>query len=387
MGDGAFAGAEGGDRSRGILHVLNDEWFMESTGWAFEQVAPGGNTFVAVGFDPATIRVPASAHVVGVENDRAGLQELDALIAGSRIAIFHNVSERIVGALASAPPSVLRVWSGWGGDYYGNSYDRFAGQLAPATRSVVHGAVRPTFWAGRALRAVRVSPRFHAAARASDVFSAPVPEDLAVFARRFPEFTGRYSQLNYATVEDTIATGPLPKLGSDILLGNSASPTNNHIDLLELLATTDLGDRRVIAPLSYGDPAYARSVALAGQTLLGDAFVPITGFLPLGEYNEMLAGCGTVILGHYRQEGVGNVLRALWQGARLVLDGRNPVAEHLLARGVAVGLVEQIRASGVADTPVPAGEMAARRRYLDENWSRAAVLRNVESLISMAPQG
>ena len=384
MGDDVPRGHRETEINGGIVHVLNDEWFMESTGWAFEQAAPGANTFVAVGFDPATVSVPSTARVVGVTNDRAGLGQLGDLVADSRITVFHNVSERIVDVLASDPSSVLRVWSGWGGDYYGSTYNRYAGQLAPATRRVVHGGLRPTFWVGRALRAVRVDPRFRAAAKAADVFSAPVPEDLAVFQQRFPGFGGRYSQLNYATVEDSVATGPVPALGRDILLGNSASPTNNHIDVLELLATQDLAGRRVVVPLSYGDPAYARSVVQAGQRLLGEGFVAITGFLPLDEYNELVAGCGTVVLGHYRQEGVGNVLRALWQGARLVLDGRNPVAQHLRSRGVEVDLIESIAAVGLSEEAVTSAQVAARYQYLDENWSREAVLRNAQALLALA---
>lgn len=368
-----------------ILHVLNDAWFMQTTGWAFEEVASGANTFVAVGFDPAEVSVPDTAAVVGVSDDRAGKEELHHLIAQSRVAVFHNVSLKIAGALAAAPPSVLRVWSGWGGDYYGTAYNTYADQLEPATRKVVHGAVRPTFWAGRALHSLRVTPVLRAAARAADVFSAPVPEDLAAFRRRFPDFRGVYSQLNYATIEDSIATGPLPRLGSSILLGNSASPTNNHIDVLQLIAAVDLGARRVIAPLSYGDQGYAAAVIEAGTELLGDNFVPITGFLPLDQYNELLADCGTVIMGHRRQEGVGNVLRALWQGARLVMDRRSPVLKHLRSRGVDVSSVDELPAQGLPVLNLAPEQERARDAYLQANWSRLAVRRNVEALLALAP--
>lgn len=367
-----------------ILHILNDEWFMETTGWAFETAAPGSNTFVAVGFDPAPVSVPASASVVGVAHDAAGLKQLSSMIANSRVAIFHNVSPRIAGALGSAPASVLRVWSGWGGDYYGSTFDAYAGQLAPMTRKVVHGAVRPTFWIGRALRALRVGPVLRAAAGASDVFSAPVEEDLAVFQRRFPEFRGRYSQLNYVTVEDSIAKGGRRPLGDDILLGNSASPSNNHLDVLASLAAQNLGGRRVVTPLSYGDAEYAKVVVRRGRELLGEGFVPVTDFLPLDQYNELLAECGIVILGHRRQEGLGNVLRAIWQGAHLVLNGANPVGAHLRSRGVDVGLIEELAARGLPSGAVPDVQIEARERYLDANWSRHAVLRNVEALLALA---
>ena len=358
---------------------------MQTTGWAFEEVAPGANTFAAFGFDPAEVPVADTATIVGIPDDRSGRRELDHLIAQSRVAIFHNVSLKIAGALAAAPPSVLRVWSGWGGDYYGTAYNSYADQLEPATAKVVHGAVRPTFWAGRALHSLRVTPVLRAAARAADVFSAPVPEDLVAFRRRFPGFTGVYSQLNYVTVEDAIATGPRPELGSSILLGNSASPTNNHIDILQLISAVDLGARRVIAPLSYGDQGYAAAVVEAGAELLGDNFVPVTGFLPLDKYNELLAECGTVIMGHRRQEGVGNVLRALWQGARLVMDMRSPVLEHLRSRGVEVSAVDEIPVKELPVVALTSEQERARQSYLQDNWSRQAVKRNVEALLAFTP--
>ena len=374
-----------GDVAAGpILHVLNDGWFMDVVGWAFEEAAPGANTFVAVGFDPHDVRVPHTAHVMGVGNDVAGLRELNSLIAQSRVAVFHNVSETLAATLASAPPSTLRVWSGWGGDYYGSTYDNYAGQLAPATRKLVHSAVRPTYWAGRALRALRLGPVLSSAAKASDVFSAPIPEDVSVFRRRFPGFHGRYSQLNYSTVEDSYATGSRPAFGKSILLGNSASPTNNHLDLLGLLTKIDLGSRKIVAPLSYGDPDYAAAVARAGRRLLGDRFTAITEFLPLDEYNAIVADCGIVMMGHLRQEGLGNVLRAIWQGARLVLDSRNPITRHLQAHGVDVGLVQKLTDDGFPGEPPSREQLEARELYLDENWSRRAVVKNVEALLALA---
>jgi dTDP-N-acetylfucosamine:lipid II N-acetylfucosaminyltransferase len=375
------SGRQHGHADAGIVHILNDGWFMEVTGWAFELAAPGANTFVALGFDPSEVNVPSTATVVGIANDREGRKQLEALVAGSRIAIFHSVSQKLAGILASAPPSVLRVWSGWGGDYYGSTYDHFAGQLGPRTRKLVHGAVRPTYWAGRALRALRVGPALHGAAKSSDVFSAPIPEDLAVFTSRFPKFAGRYSQLNYAIVEDSIVTPS----GRDILLGNSASPTNNHLDVLERLSAQNLGGRRVIAPLSYGDPGYALSVARAGKEMLGDAFVPLMEFLPLDEYNEMLAGCGIVVMGHRRQEGLGNVLRALWQGSALVFDSRNPIVRHLRSHGVDVEVLDELGDGGFPDVGLSAQQRQARQLYLSDNWSRAAVLRNVRALVALAP--
>jgi len=364
-----------------ILHVVTDPSFMDLTAGAFEEVAPGANTFVAVDLAPEKLHVPEAVPVEQITSDHAGLRQLEGLIAKSRITVFHSVKPKIAGALASAPSSVLRVWSGWGGDYYGNTFDSVAGLLGPATKRLVNAERRPMFWAAQAVNAVRVAPVLHAAARAADVFSAPVPDDLAIFQRRFTKFRGRYSQLNYASVEDSIATGVLRPLGSDILVGNAAAPVNNHLEMLELLAGQDLSGRRVLAPLSYGDPQYAALIASAGRELLGDHFVPLTEFLPLDAYNELLTDCGIVMIGAYRQLALGNILRAIWQGAHLVLDRRNPVVDYLRGHGVEVTLLEDVATHGLPLEPLSGVQLAANRAFLDDQWSRGTVVRNIRTLI------
>jgi len=366
-----------------ILHVVTSPSFMGFTAGAFDEAAPGANTFVGVDVAAEELRLPGAARVESVQSTRAGMRRLDALVAGSRIAVFHNVTPKIAGALAFAPPSVLRVWSGWGGDYYGTTIDSDAGLLGPDTRRLINSELRPTFWAGRILHAMRFDPVLRAAARAADVFSAPIPEDLDVFRRRFTGFRGRYSQLNYVSVEDSIALGSDRPLGSDILLGNSASPTNNHLEMLKLLAGQDLAGRRVLVPLSYGNQAYASSIVRAGRDLLGDRFVPLTDFLSLDAYNDLLADCGTVVMGSQRQAGLGNILRAIWQGAHLVLDARNPVVDYLRSRGVTVTLVDDVRASGIPTAPLSPAQIASNQAFLDEHWSRRAVLANIRALIAL----
>lgn len=353
---------------------------MDFTASVFEEAAPGRNLFVGVDVAPGSLGALADTrveYVIGGADD----ERLMSLIAESEVAVFHNTTTTIARFLATAPSSVLRVWSGWGGDYYGTAISSDAGLLGPATRHLVHSELRPTFWAGRAIHALRFGPQLRAAARAADVFSAPIPGDQAVFRRRFPQFQGVYSQLNYASVEDSISIGERRSLGADLLVGNSAAPTNNHLEVLQLLALQDLDGRRVLVPLSYGNQGYAQSVIREGRRLLGDSFVPITRMMPLSEYNELLWECGVVLTGAQRQAGLGNILRAVWQGAHLVLDRHNPVVDYLRDGGVPVTLLDDIPVSGLPVGPLSEADLAARRAFLNDNWGRARVLDNIRTLV------
>ncbi len=188
------------------------------------------------------------------------MERLDALIAKSRVTIFHSVSPITARALASAPSSVRRVWSGWGGDYYDSTFDPDAGLLGASTRRLLDSTVRPTFYAGRAVFAIRYGPILHAAARAADIFSAPVPADLEVFRKRFPGFRETTPSLTTSAFE-RIASLPTA-IGYPVLTSSSvARLLRRAIDIESFQsarATRPVGTARG-GSLSYGKPFPCRS--------------------------------------------------------------------------------------------------------------------------------
>jgi dTDP-N-acetylfucosamine:lipid II N-acetylfucosaminyltransferase len=366
-----------------IAHLFPDSPFLSFTADAFETVAPGTNTFLvyALRGDVARHGLPATATVQTVVNDARGLDEASSVVAGSDIAIFHSVGAFGARALAAAPSRTLKVWSGWGGDYYGSGLSGATGLLGPQSARyyrlsrTLPGKVQRTY------RHVKSSLPLGAAARAADVFSAPIPNDLAVFKSRFRGFRGRYSQLNYASVEDTFASSA-PVTGDDILLGNSATVQNNHFEALELIAQTGTAGRRVVVPLSYGDAAYADAVVARGSELLGSDFMPLREFMPLEDYQQVVGACSVVVMGHRRQQGIGNVAAALWSGAHVFLDERNPLSAFLRDRGAFVGTLGALAANGMPTARVTGDEREENRRVLREFWGRDTVLANIEALIA-----
>lgn len=339
---------------------------------------------VGVGFDPGTLDLPGQVDLVQVPRVRGlALPELTSRLARSDVAIFHGMSAVVASAMVDAPSRVLKVWSGWGGDYYGSTLDHSRGQLAPLTRAAWPGTTLTNAPPRVLLNSVRSAQLLHAAARSADVFSAPVPQDELVFRKRFRGFTGRYHQLNYLTAESGIAPGPDGSDGHDILLGNSASATNNHLDALEVLARSDLGESRVVVPLSYGDPTYAAMVAERGHELLGEKFVSLREHLPLHDYHEVLSRCSVVVMAHWRQQGVGNVLRAVWQGAHVVLDPRNPVADYLASLGLPAHMLADADLAALVHQRLDPETVRTHRAILVERWGRRAVVRNVRELLGL----
>ncbi|MDN4503152.1 TDP-N-acetylfucosamine:lipid II N-acetylfucosaminyltransferase [Alteromonadaceae bacterium BrNp21-10] len=126
---------------------------------------------------------------------------------------------------------------------------------------------------------------------------------------------------------------PYPLIGSNIernvqgndrpqtiLLGNSASPNNNHIEALSWLSGFAEENIKIIAPLNYAGPVeYVQQVIECGNALFGDKFDPITQMLQKEEYDRLIASCDIVVFAHDRQQGLYVVYSAFKQGQKIFI--------------------------------------------------------------------
>jgi len=107
----------------------------------------------------------------------------------------------------------------------------------------------------------------------------------------------------------------------NIQLGNSATDTNNHIEVLEkLLIKYKDKNIKIYVPLSYGDKEYAKIVISEGRKLFGEKFVPLTEFMPLEKYLEFLSRIDIAIFAHKRQQAFGNIITLLGMGKKVYLN-------------------------------------------------------------------
>uniref|UniRef100_UPI003A93BF17 TDP-N-acetylfucosamine:lipid II N-acetylfucosaminyltransferase n=1 Tax=Amphritea sp. TaxID=1872502 RepID=UPI003A93BF17 len=88
--------------------------------------------------------------------------------------------------------------------------------------------------------------------------------------------------------------------GLNILVGNSADPSNNHLESLENLLPCRDHDIRVYVPLSYGDQAHANKVIKQGKAWFGDKFFPLASLMPFDQYLNFLNSIDIAIFNHKR---------------------------------------------------------------------------------------
>lgn len=156
-----------------------------------------------------------------------------------------------------------------------------------------------------------------------------------------------------------------------ILVGNSASWTNNHFEALRILSGMKINlPFKILCPLSYGDSGYAAQVIEFGKNLFNDAFVPLTKFMPPEKYAEFLADVDIALFAHRRQQALGNILALLYLGKKVYIRSDISTWGFLKRHGIKVFDYKEL-ASVSFDEFIYYDKqiMESNRRRIKENFS------------------
>ncbi len=380
-----------------IAHVVDDEKFIDHCIAIFEHNDEIENTFflVAPQDDYKPVHVRKIDQLIIKRRAYFSSDEFHGCLKTYDCLILHCLDFKKIKICLLAPARLKIIWSGWGADYY-NWITTVDEQLfQPETIRFLNS--RP-FQRGVALRALMelakkilrplrrrlyLNKLFDDALQRIDYFSSPIPEDydLLLFLLG-SKFRAQYIQLNYGSLKMIMPNGGNQLHGNHILIGNSATPTNNHLDLFKLIKTRGLNGRKIIVPLNYGDKDYALYVTSIGKKWFGEDFEPILEFLPLQEYDSIISQCSTAIMGHRRQQGVGNTIALLYRGARVYLDQANPFYWFLRNRGAHVFTIQEL-ASGMAlqAGPLTPKQIHLNREILTNFWGEESVFGNIQRLV------
>ena len=133
---------------------------------------------------------------------------------------------------------------------------------------------------------------------------------------------------------------PEPNKENSLLIGNSASYYNNHLDALDILATNRYKGK-VSLPFSYlKNDNY---VALIEKYALrsGLAFKIIDEFMTYAEYITFINRHKAAVYPSYRQMGLGNIFIGIRCGLKIYLSDKNPTLKWLREKGMKIYSMEQ----------------------------------------------
>lgn len=129
-----------------------------------------------------------------------------------------------------------------------------------------------------------------------------------------------------------------------VLLGNSASYTNNHIEALQILSHSQENIKKIICPLSYGgNKTYVTRVIQMGKELFGEKFVPLTEFMEKNCYFEMLRSVDVGMFNYSRQEGLGNIWSLMLSGKTIYMKIPTSTTKFFERNGIKVLNIQEIK--------------------------------------------
>lgn len=169
-----------------------------------------------------------------------------------------------------------------------------------------------------------------------------------------------FLQLPYATklVRTNLGSGKKDQ----VLVGNSRTPANNHIDTLLLLQEAKYTGK-VLMPFNYGsDAVYERCLRNALRNISLDITL-LEGFVKYEEYVELITQCSAGVFNSYRQMALGNIFIMLINGVKVYLNERNATFEWLVNEGFYVFSVDKCLKSDVMhnDLVLTSGQMEHNR--------------------------
>jgi hypothetical protein len=122
-----------------------------------------------------------------------------------------------------------------------------------------------------------------------------------------------------------------------ILVGNSGSPSNNHIRIFKRLKKNrKIGAIKVFCPLSYGDAEYISEICAAGYEYFGDDFVSLDKYMDIDEYVKFLSTIKYAVFDYDRQQGMGNIISLLGLGKGVFLNPETTPWDFFKEEGISV---------------------------------------------------
>lgn len=340
-----------------ILHLINDHQVIERTLGVYEQLFPNQNEVLLFNNSPQTKHLDkyASSTIVTSKNLKRVAESYD--FSGISHIIAHYMSMDKINFIKLVPKNLHICWEVYGYDLYNQFLEPNGYKISYTNRfqylkySFAQTYLSPIFKTALYLRGYHYvfkwqkNRQFEYISNRIDSIQYCCSYD----AKYIEEFAHRqissYEVFNYSLSEvlGDLKDSPFTT-GKHILVGNSASFSNNHLYVLNYLRETKLlSDTKLIMPLSYGGTVkYVNEV----ERLFNDAFpnrvCTLREYIPLHEYNRIFLEINSCIMSAWRQESIGTIIMCLYLGIKVFMSNRSPLYKWLIECGFKIYEIESV---------------------------------------------
>jgi len=122
-----------------------------------------------------------------------------------------------------------------------------------------------------------------------------------------------------------------------LLLGNSAAPSNQHLEMISMLKHISNQDISVIVPLSYGGPwEYIEYVKRYAEKALGNKLNLLIDYMEPKAYFKIMDEVDIALFHHYRQQAAGNILQLIYMGKKVYMNPYSTLYNQFINMGLSI---------------------------------------------------
>lgn len=364
-----------------IIHFANDEKFIDKAYDEFQQFDSEAESHFTI-FSNSSQLKHIKFNCTVVDENYFKQPNVDVILNAYDLIIIHFLDTRYFELLKNKKVKTKILWVGWGGDYYWLINTLLGFSIYKELTGKQLG-VKDNFL-------LKILKRFKNRVKVQllnriDYFSPVLEEDFLLIKKNYRGFIPKYVPWNYGNLEDHYISD-MPRLGDAILLGNSATATNNHFDLLRIVTKLNLQHKKIIIPLSYGDKGYKDQLKtfLNQQGYNGENVVLLEDFLSHQEYNDIVSECSIVFMGHIRQQAMGNVISLLYAGARMFFFKDSIVYRYLIKNGIIAHSYEELTKNvNLLELNLDEEIIDNNRQILIQLWGKNINKKNTEKIIRL----
>lgn len=375
-----------------ILHLTTDEKFIDGAMFTFNKAFPGGNKLLLLKSpaNPPIRYIRKSKIDFQVVVGKRALSEIIAEGTGYDWVVVHGMNTTWAKLILSLPKKKI-LYIVWGAEFYGDRFLNPNSLLGPNTKkiastidkSTVIDRLKAIYRKYRYGKGKPIDPELYEKAfNALNYVGLAYKEEFDSYVNRgiLREDT-QYVKIGYYPMEYFMEGIDLEtKLGTGVLIGNSSSFTNNHLEVFSQLK--DIGYKgTIMVPLSYGNSKLKNFLCIKGKEIFGDQFEPLTNFMPLRDYTKKLTTCNVMIMNHYRQQAAGNVFSGIYLGFKVFLNPRNTLFTYLKNLGCIVFDIENDLYSGNDLTGLSSSEIKKNKELLKGDIGINSFVKSLQNLV------
>lgn len=180
--------------------------------------------------------------------------------------------------------------------------------------------------------------------RRIDYFTPVLPIEYDYLRKYFTSFKAKPFMLEAGPGTFQVKSFSYNEKVGNVLVGNSLTYTNNHVDIFFYLKKCVLEKRqKLIVPVNYGKAYRGRCKNL--KQAIGEVPFPVIwleNFLPFDEYVKLLSSITHAIFGVIRQQAMGTIFKCLLTGVKVFLFKDSIIYQYLMSKGYFVYAIEEI---------------------------------------------